>query len=270
MLGWVAAVSATDSPSQLSPPFIQRMCRTVSSAPIGGMVTPSPALQQTTAAPLGSTPTIEDRHEPDIPPGRTGRAYSAASRLERPMFRARSAGPGAARAAGLRPVPMSDHDAWAVSSGQDSAPTAVEGAMQASPGSRAEQIEVVPLVVVTQAFPTRPSSLPDIRDFVRRRLTPSALSDEDVRTLGERVAEVLLAAAGESGMIQVSLRIFPAYAEVDVFFPQGGEMPATGRGAGTAPSAAPPRPPDRPAPPSSPAASASSPGPSSLAGSASS
>ena len=25
MLGWVAAVSATESPSQLSPPFIQRM-----------------------------------------------------------------------------------------------------------------------------------------------------------------------------------------------------------------------------------------------------
>ena len=28
MLGWVAAVSATESPSQLSPPFIQRMCTT--------------------------------------------------------------------------------------------------------------------------------------------------------------------------------------------------------------------------------------------------
>src|SRR4051812_23115626 len=114
--------------------------------------------------------------------------------------------------------------------------------MQPSPGSRAEQIEVVPLVVVTQAFPTRPSSLPDIREFVRRRLTPSALSDEDVRTLGERVADVLLDAAGESGTIQVSLRIFPAYAEVDVLFAPG-EKPADGRAVGIATAADRPRPP---------------------------
>ena len=33
MLGWVAAVRATESPSQLSPPFIQRMWTTPSSAP---------------------------------------------------------------------------------------------------------------------------------------------------------------------------------------------------------------------------------------------
>ena len=32
MLGWVAAVSATESPSQPSPPFIQRMCTTGSSS----------------------------------------------------------------------------------------------------------------------------------------------------------------------------------------------------------------------------------------------
>src|SRR5580693_2394634 len=32
MLGWVAAVSATESPSQPSPPFIQRMCTTGSVA----------------------------------------------------------------------------------------------------------------------------------------------------------------------------------------------------------------------------------------------
>ena len=32
MLGWVAAVSATESPSQPSPPFIQRMCTTGSAA----------------------------------------------------------------------------------------------------------------------------------------------------------------------------------------------------------------------------------------------
>ncbi len=32
MLGWVAAVSATESPSQPSPPFIHRMCTTGSAA----------------------------------------------------------------------------------------------------------------------------------------------------------------------------------------------------------------------------------------------
>jgi hypothetical protein len=39
MLGWVAAVSATESPSQLKPPFIQRMCRTLPSSSMGGTVT---------------------------------------------------------------------------------------------------------------------------------------------------------------------------------------------------------------------------------------
>ena len=39
MLGWVAAVSATDSPSQLRPPFIQRMCSTFAPSPSGGTST---------------------------------------------------------------------------------------------------------------------------------------------------------------------------------------------------------------------------------------
>jgi len=39
MLGWVAAVSATDSPSQLRPPFIQRRWRTCSSSPVEDMST---------------------------------------------------------------------------------------------------------------------------------------------------------------------------------------------------------------------------------------
>lgn len=88
--------------------------------------------------------------------------------------------------------------------------------MQASSGPGIEQIEIMPLTLVTRTFPTRPSALPDIRDFVRRRLTHSTLSDDEVRTLCERVATVLLDAAGVFGTIQVSLRIFPRYAEVDV------------------------------------------------------
>jgi DNA-binding transcriptional regulator YiaG len=110
--------------------------------------------------------------------------------------------------------------------------------MQAYRDSRAEQIEILPLVVVTQAFPTRPSSLPDIRDFVRRRLAPTTLSEEDVRTLCERAAELLLDAAGADGMLQVSLRTFPAYAEVDVLFAELGEGTDHARGIGASPAAA--------------------------------
>jgi hypothetical protein len=89
---------------------------------------------------------------------------------------------------------------------------------QPSTGGRAEPIEIIPLVIVDRAFPVRPSSLPDIRDFVRRQLAPTILSEDDVRILCDQVAELVLDTAGTSGMIQVSLRIFPAYAEVDVLF----------------------------------------------------
>ena len=81
-----------------------------------------------------------------------------------------------------------------------------------------EPVEIVPLTVVARSFPPRPSALPDVRDFVRRQLTETAVADEDVRNLCDRVAQVLLDAAGAAGSIQVSLRIFPAAAEVDVLF----------------------------------------------------
>ncbi|GAA0912362.1 helix-turn-helix domain-containing protein [Virgisporangium aurantiacum] len=77
-------------------------------------------------------------------------------------------------------------------------------------------IEVLPLVVVVREFPARPSSMPDIRDFVRRRLSQTPFSEDDLRTLGEEVLKLLLEVAGPTGAIQVSLRIFPDYAEIDV------------------------------------------------------
>jgi hypothetical protein len=77
-------------------------------------------------------------------------------------------------------------------------------------------IEVVPVVVVSQTFPARPSSIPDIRDFVRRCLAQSPLSEEDNREVGETVAQALLDAAGPTGAINVSFRIFPDHVEVDV------------------------------------------------------
>ena len=50
-----------------------------------------------------------------------------------------------------------------------------------------DNIEVVPVVVVSQTFPARPSSIPDIRDFVRRCLAQSPLSEEDTREVGVTV-----------------------------------------------------------------------------------
>jgi hypothetical protein len=79
-----------------------------------------------------------------------------------------------------------------------------------------DKVEVVPVVVLSQTFPARPSSIPDIRDFVRRCLAHSPLSEEDNREVGETVAQALLEAAGSTGAINVSFRIFPDHVEVDV------------------------------------------------------
>jgi hypothetical protein len=79
-----------------------------------------------------------------------------------------------------------------------------------------DNIEVVPVVVVSQTFPARPSSIPDIRDFVRRCLDHSPLTEQDTREVGETVSRALLDAAGPTGAISVSFRIFPDHVEVDV------------------------------------------------------
>jgi hypothetical protein len=79
-----------------------------------------------------------------------------------------------------------------------------------------DNIEVVPVVVLSQTFPARPSSIPDVRDFVRHCLAQSPLSEDDNREVGETVAHALLEAAGPTGAINVSFRIFPDHVEVDV------------------------------------------------------
>jgi DNA-binding XRE family transcriptional regulator len=70
--------------------------------------------------------------------------------------------------------------------------------------------------VVSQVFTARPSSIPDIRDFVRRCLAESPLTEEGNREVSETVFRALLDAAGPSGSIQVAFRIFPEHVEVDV------------------------------------------------------
>jgi hypothetical protein len=96
--------------------------------------------------------------------------------------------------------------------------------MRASREATGDDIEVLPVVVVTRAFQARPSSVPDIRDFVRQQLAGTTLSSEHVRTLGHRVADVLLEAAGAGGTIKVSLRIFADHAEVDLLQDNGADV----------------------------------------------
>lgn len=84
------------------------------------------------------------------------------------------------------------------------------------PGPGGDSIEVMPVVVLSQIFPARPSSIPDIRDFVRRCLAESPLTEEGTREVGETVFRALLDAAGPTGCIQVAFRIFPEHVEVDV------------------------------------------------------
>ena len=88
--------------------------------------------------------------------------------------------------------------------------------MEPLEASAGDYIEVTPLVVLSQTFPARPSAIPEIRDFVKRCLSQSPLSDEDARAIGINVSQALLDAAGPTGSIQVSFRIFPDHAEVDV------------------------------------------------------
>jgi hypothetical protein len=106
------------------------------------------------------------------------------------------------------------------------------------------QIQVVPVVVLSQTFPARPSWIPEIRDFVRRCLAESPLTEEGTREVGETVFRALLDAAGPTGAIQVSFRIFPEHVEVDVLHSTD-PIPQT---VGTAPAAPPSRTSPVPAP----------------------
>jgi DNA-binding XRE family transcriptional regulator len=102
-------------------------------------------------------------------------------------------------------------------------------------GTGTDSIEVVPVVVLSQVFPARPSSIPEIRDFVRRCLAESPLTDEGNRQVGETVFRALLDAAGPTGSIQVAFRIFPEHVEVDVLHSDNQILPPVGLVAAPAP-----------------------------------
>ena len=112
-------------------------------------------------------------------------------------------------------------------------------------GNGDRSIEVVPVVVLSQTFPARPSWIPEIRDFVRRCLAESPLTEEGNRGVSETVFRALLDAAGPTGAIQVSFRIFPEHVEVDVL--HSNQPPAEVGNPAPALAARPPAAPARPA-----------------------
>ncbi|HEY7486195.1 MAG TPA: helix-turn-helix domain-containing protein [Streptosporangiaceae bacterium] len=71
-------------------------------------------------------------------------------------------------------------------------------------------------MVLSKTFPARPSSIPEIREFVRRSLAESPLTDADNSEVSQTVFRALLDAAGPTGTIQISFRIFPEHVEIDV------------------------------------------------------
>src|SRR5260370_37483181 len=83
-----------------------------------------------------------------------------------------------------------------------SRPGTAEGETQVTEpvhGPGTDPIEILPVVVLSQVFPARPSSIPSIREFVRRCLAESPLTDEGTREVGETVFRALLDAAGPPG-----------------------------------------------------------------------
>jgi len=80
-----------------------------------------------------------------------------------------------------------------------------------------DSVLVDPVLVVSQTFPARPSSLPDIRDFVQRNLAESPLGEREAQHVRGAILTALLDAAGPEGrVIQVSFRFLPETVEVDV------------------------------------------------------
>jgi DNA-binding XRE family transcriptional regulator len=80
-----------------------------------------------------------------------------------------------------------------------------------------ESVVIDPVFVVTQTFPARPSSIPDIREFVLRYLRDAPLTPAGSQQLHHAVLTALLdAASPDGGQIQVCFRIFPDGVEVDV------------------------------------------------------
>src|SRR5260370_34457885 len=92
-------------------------------------------------------------------------------------------------------------------------------------GPREDTIEVVPVVVVSQSFPARPSFIPEIREFVRRCLNDSPLDEEGVREVGETVFRALLQAAGPPRAGPGAVPLLPPHRQGDGLHPAAQPAP---------------------------------------------
>lgn len=104
--------------------------------------------------------------------------------------------------------------------GRDGGPTEhfPEGAVRVielTGSAHGGSIEVRPVVISTRVFPARPSSVPEIRNFLRRFLSESPLTEVDDREVGKAIVRALLDAPA-TGTIQVSCRRYPDGIELDV------------------------------------------------------
>lgn len=89
--------------------------------------------------------------------------------------------------------------------------------------SEPDEIDSTPVMVLSQVFPARPSSFPDIEAFVTSCLAESPLGSESRGEVTSAVLDALLATAGSGSGIHVAFRIYPEGVEVDVLRAVEGE-----------------------------------------------
>jgi hypothetical protein len=78
-------------------------------------------------------------------------------------------------------------------------------------------VSVSPVLVLSQEFPARPSSLPDAHQFVRSTLAAASVEAAPQAAVNEAINSALLAAASpDIGAFVVVIRIFPDEAEIEV------------------------------------------------------
>lgn len=80
-----------------------------------------------------------------------------------------------------------------------------------------DEVVVLPVVVVTQTFAARPSSLPDAEHFVRENVPTALLDPAEMRAVFAAIKDAILAAASpDIGSFQITVRCFPDDVEIEV------------------------------------------------------
>ncbi|MBO0829964.1 MAG: hypothetical protein J2P24_19500, partial [Streptosporangiales bacterium] len=78
---------------------------------------------------------------------------------------------------------------------------------QDAPAPHGDEVVVLPVVVVTQTFTARPSSLPDAEHFVRENVPTTLLDPAEMRTVYAAIRDAILAAANpDIGSFQITVR----------------------------------------------------------------